>query len=105
LVDARDTRLSSEEILRKLRTELPPEYQAFNREAILKAAYRSQVESEAIEMLLADKTGCVVVLLSASTFTQCGSVENSHWNIQENSLLDIQLKVSHCHFSSFLRSS
>jgi hypothetical protein len=93
LVDARDTRLSAEEISRKLKTQLPPEYQAFNKEAILKAAYRSQVESDAIETLLADKTGCVVVLLSANTFTQCGSVENSHWNIQENSILDVQLKV------------
>jgi hypothetical protein len=86
-------------IEQKLKSRLPPEYHSFNTEEILREAYSGQVEGEAIKALLASNTGCVVVLLSASTFTQCGSVKNSHWSIQENSVLDVQLKVSHSLFS------
>ena len=93
MVDARDVRLSDKEIKRKLKTQLPPGFEAFGGQESLRAAYRSQVEGEVVDALLADRTGCVVVLLSANAFTQCGSIENSFWTIQENSSLDVQLKV------------
>ena len=85
--------MSLDDIKRGLKSHPPPGFEAFQSEESLRAAYRSQVEGEVVDALLADRTGCVVVLLSANAFTQCGSIENSFWTIQENSSLDVQLKV------------
>jgi hypothetical protein len=93
LVDARNTRLPLDEIQNKLKTQLPPGYQRFGTEGILRAAYRSQVEREVLEALTAGNTGCIIVLLSCNTFMQGGSFNTPLSIIQENSLIDSQLKV------------
>ena len=89
--------MSLDDIKRGLKSHPPPGFEAFQSEESLRAAYRSQVEGEVVDALLADRTGCVVVLLSANEFTQCGtcSADKSSCTIQENSFLDDQLKVCH----------
>jgi hypothetical protein len=98
LVRALDHEVSDEDIRQRLRTTTSTaDLEGGNTES-LRDAYKRQVEADAIDVLLAGKAGCVVVLLAVDTFTNHGSESNSQWEVVENSLLDYQLQVYHALF-------